>query len=61
MSEFLAKINEQEETYGEIVRIVSNFKKEPKRSLKRTERVLQWLDKINQLWDVFKQRNNELN
>lgn len=60
MADFAEKIENQEKNFGEISKVVTNFGKEPKRNLKKTERVLQWLDRINELQDEFKQRNAEL-
>lgn len=60
MASFDEKLATQAKLEQKILRLVSNFKKEPKRSLRIATRLREWYDHLKQLWDDFKAAHAEL-
>lgn len=60
MSTFQEKVKQQIELQKDIEKLWSNFKKEPKRSLKKVARVNEWYNLLNEIWDRFRMAHDEL-
>lgn len=60
MDEFLVKVAEQEAKAAQIDTLRSNYKKEPKRRLKKVDRLREWMGKLEELWRNFNTQHIEL-
>lgn len=60
MNAFQEKIQQQEETAAKLEKLFVNYRKEPKRYLKRIDRLTEWYDRLRELWDEYSKQNNVL-